>query len=1092
MAVVLPTTGLAENFDARSVPTGSLITGTNARMHRQGRYSRRNGVELLTNQTEAGTMQGVTSAFETLAVRGDEPVLIQADGLRAYSRNADKFIRKGPGIVCNVDEVPIVAASSAQNLSSLGVWKSAHNLDCAAGGGFRAYVWVAQNATSPIVSASTNFAVTSGDASFAVVESATGQVVFNQPAFVSNVQSVRVVYLSTHGIFVVVYQDATSSILYGRSFSPSGTITPSDFLAAATIYNTSAVGNFDACECVGEGGYFYIAYQDANFINAMKVTPAGSPIGTSYTFVADTGGGVAAADMQAVSISAVKSEGVFVVEAHDVGGTDQLWGHTFNEPVTGGASVGDAMLETAPSVTAKYVISGSCRLTATPTWALCYTVAEPNNTLVTYGPQTRVMTVSQTPAVLTGGTTRATPWAVLQSRPRIVNSKLQAWLLCTASGINFFDGTLLQPDGVPPIYFETMALCDMRYADAVTPPYPGFGTNAAAIPIASALQGRSDIGVGVQTMTTQDVFFQSSPCSFANDATLGVNFAAHGELSGGNLATVMSLHTIASPSEGWDGTATAFQVGNVLAYGGGLPGLYDGETSGEFGFMHTPRSFVDGAVVAGGALVVTDGGANSYNYTYKFCFARTLSDGSVVRSPMSGRAGPFVLTGGNQTITLIVPMLGMSAWFDPSQTGSSYHAGTSVEIYRAVGLSPTAGTAVPSNVFSLYTKLPVVQTGLSLSYSWSDNGGILVSPGTAEPYDDLLRIQPPAFRHMCLHRNRIFGATNDALYFSSEVVKGELPIFAAEFTVPVPGGGVTGIISLDDKLIIFSRFAIWALTGNGPSLTLLDNDYGTPFQVSTDLGCLQAKSLIKTPFGIAFRSKAGLYLLDRGLTVTFAGEPVQDTLAVGDVVTDAILHGDDRLIYFATSTQRIVFDYSARAWFNDTFHANIAAPYRMAIGRDGTLYSLHPNGVFTQSTTNFFDTEADGVTKRWVSRTLLFGRFSTSGLDGWQRSRSIDCLFVRKGNCVTTISLLTGLQSALDKTETISEAGLAAKAPTNGLVFEQEATTNYPFGSSLQVKVEDSGPVTISDTGEGLWFIGLTFDFELVNGKSRKDQNYKG
>lgn len=1092
LSAMAPSTGLAEHLDARHVPNTALLTAQNLRLDRKGRYAKRKGVAPFCTADESGAMSGAGEGFEVLATRDKELVHISADGLRSRSSVANAFVRRGPGIQGNIEELAVSKAEDGTATRDL--YKSAHNIDCASGGGFRAYVWNTQETVVPITPVN-GFLTPKGSASLVVVESATGQVVFRRQLYLPDVTQARVVYLSTLNRFVVVFQYGNQ--IYAQTFDPTGVIDSASLLAPVSVVTIATPTNplFDACECENEGGYFYVATQDSGVISATKVTPTGSPVGTTYSMAGAISLAVPTSQKFALSMCATKSESVVVMASFDDAGTNKLWMHRFAEPTAGGTSVYDGLVATAPTTTTKFVVSGCCRISASRA-VVCYSEYERNDALLTYGPVTCTATVDTSAvggsAVVRSGSDRATPWTLLVSRPVLVSGKVHAWLNCHAPGVSAVIALGANSD-TSDVTFQTMALCDMRYDAELTDTSPFTGTNAAALPIGAALCGTAGWLATPRGDSIADGFLQTLPTTTPYDAVRGDRFIAYPGLVAGTTYAVTSLHHITTFSRQWAGTAQAFQVGPHLVYGGALPGVYDGAKSGELGFLFTPWSVTRKERIAGGDLPATDGGTNSYTYSYKYCFARTLSDGSIVRSPMSNSTTASYVAGANLSIEIHVPMVGLSAWFDPAQDGTSYDPGTCLEIYRSVGLSPTAGPPIGSNTFTLYARVISFQEKSNRVYRFVDDGSIERPNGAAEPFDDLLRIQPPSFVHTILHENRIWGIHGDLLYFSSEVTPAELPIFAAEFTIPVPGGSPTALGSLDDKLIIFSRKGIYELAGHGPSLTLLDNDFGAPRQVSTDSGCLDPKSVVKTPFGVGYRSNAGLCLLDRGLNVNFSGLPVQDTLDDDDIILDSAIDGDQMLLYFLTENYRLVFDYLENAWFKDVFETGVGAPKRVAVSREGAVYTLHATGAFAQSAVSF-DTSAASA-NLWVYSEMIFGRFSSAGLEGWQRFRSADCLFLRRGACTLTMQYMSGYQAAVDTDHPYTEADVVARAPTVGYIFAQQISSNAPMDVSGQIRIADGPPAIIGasgDAGEGLWFLGMTIDFEAVSGTNRTTALYQG
>ena len=1087
---VTPGTGLNQEVDERSLPAGALLVGENVRLDRQGRWSKRRGVAPLTNTTESGTIAQLGDFRESLSTRRDEVVFVDKDWLRTYDPITGKLIKRGAGVACNIDSIPVY--KGGDGFATRDYYKDAHNIDVATGAGYRVYVWMSVDSVNAHPRFGGDFLTSNGAISLAVVNAADDTIAFKLSSFAYDVTAVRVVYLSTENIFVLIYDDNGSGDIMARTFNPSGVLSVASLYSPDTLLTVANPGRlFEAAECVGEGDYFYLVTQDgaSHDLSLHKITPNGSPAGTTFAVNTTASGTTPNAQHFAMSLFAVKNESVCVVTGADNAGTDQLSFYRHVESTN--AFVGRWTLANAASATAKFVVSSGCK-TISNRAAIIYTEYEVDNTLNTYGPVTRVVTVDTSitntgvTVVTRAGSECVTPWTVVVSRPIFLNSKLYAWLSACGPGIselynsaaNGYTNASAADIGGSQAFF-TMALCDMRFDQDDLPADPfGTVTTAAATPIGAIMPGSAAYPIVARMVPVSESFLQTLPVSFKYDATSGTYFSAYnGRVSGDDYTVVFSNHVItADPTLRFGGTNATVEFARCLALGGGLPSYYDGSRSGECGFLNQPWSMISAALDAGGDLT------DAEYYAYKFCFLLTLRDGSVLRSPMSLPTQAFVPGAGNNLVQMLIPFVGLSAWNLPMD-GTSYEPSIQVEIYRAHGIG------APSTSFKLYSRFTSYQTN-ETCFSFQDDGSVLFPPNVLDPgLSEVESFQPPALRHICMHKNRLFGITENRLFFTEEIGDGIVPRWSPNFTVEVPGGRLVAIASMDDNLILFSDNAIWRMGGFGPSLSGLDSDYATPIPVTSDLGCTEPKSIVLTPFGIGFRSRAGIYLLSRGLKVEFSGVSVQDLLTKDVRILDAKLHGVEQYIYFLTPTFRLVLDYRTASWFKDTFHANIGPPYRHVITSSGTLLSVHSGGIFSAHSTNCFDTETGG-TKRWATMSFSSGYFGDSGSEGWQHVRNVLVSMVRKSACSFQMKLRVNYSSADDSTgETMDVTTLAS---ADGVYFSKMLTVDTPYNRAVQLVFSDIAPATISDTGEGVWVTGFTYDYESQSGPAREVQERMG
>jgi hypothetical protein len=90
------------------------------------------------------------------------------------------------------------------------------------------------------------------------------------------------------------------------------------------------------------------------------------------------------------------------------------------------------------------------------------------------------------------------------------------------------------------------------------------------------------------------------------------------------------------------------------------------------------------------------------------------------------------------------------------------------------------------------------------------------------------------------------GENPYALYFSKLIVEGYGISWADELVRPVNGGfgEITGLVQMDDKLVIFQKRAISIVSGAGLDNTGNGVDFGDVVQIATDVGCTTPASIV--------------------------------------------------------------------------------------------------------------------------------------------------------------------------------------------------------------------------------------------------------
>ena len=185
-------------------------------------------------------------------------------------------------------------------------------------------------------------------------------------------------------------------------------------------------------------------------------------------------------------------------------------------------------------------------------------------------------------------------------------------------------------------------------------------------------------------------------------------------------------------------------------------------------------------------------------------------------------------------------------------------------------------------------------------------------------------IPPGAVDGVVVHRGRLWAidaANKLRLWFSRQVQTGAPVEFsdALYLDVDARGGDVVGLASLDDKLIIFKRGQIFFVAGQGPDATGSLNDFSDAVLVTTDVGCLDARSIVTTPAGLMFQTSKGIYLLNRSLEVSYVGADVE--AYNGATVESSQLITTTNQVRFVLSTGvALVYDYLVGQWSVFTNH----------------------------------------------------------------------------------------------------------------------------------------------------------------------------
>lgn len=418
------------------------------------------------------------------------------------------------------------------------------------------------------------------------------------------------------------------------------------------------------------------------------------------------------------------------------------------------------------------------------------------------------------------------------------------------------------------------------------------------------------------------------------------------------------------------GLSSPKRVGDNLHIPGGVVRAYAGEGTfnvlAEAGFFLFPETPTLAQNAGAGNLTLL--GAYQYLAVYSFTDAK----GQNHRSAPSAIAS-VTMTGANQRVDVTVPTLRVSA-----KIGAFAGAGNlGIEIYR----TQASGT-VFYRISQQTLNDPTVDTVLV-----QDTASDVTVGANDEVYTTgkvLPHISPPSAKLMESWRNRLFLAGTEnplEVWPSNEYATGEGVSFsdALVVTMEADGGPITALCEMDDRLLIFKRNAIYALGGNGPTLTGA-NTYEQPVRVCSFVGAIGQGGVVKTRDGVMFQSARGIYLYNRGGETVYAGAGVESSNATTQLGA-CVLENEEQVRWVNASGVTQVYHYGHRdengigLWTQ--FTGQVAVD---CIMWNGTFAYLQSDGTVVEETVGVY-VDPGAVTYnvaarvQWINLTQFFGRF---------------------------------------------------------------------------------------------------------------------
>lgn len=367
-------------------------------------------------------------------------------------------------------------------------------------------------------------------------------------------------------------------------------------------------------------------------------------------------------------------------------------------------------------------------------------------------------------------------------------------------------------------------------------------------------------------------------------------------------------------------------AGRTLYVGGAVVSAYDG-----VGFVESAPFYApdwESTETLHSQSTAGVGGMANGTYSYLFWYEATLANGEVIRGPVS-KPYAVTVTGSNDRVTISVPTLRTSAW------GRS---GAARENLRVCAARSLAGDA---SAYYRITSLNPSTTGLANGYVTNSQFADTVT--LIDEYSDAtLALQEPHYTTggvpsndpiapsgvLAEGKGRVFfGDASDpsVVYYSQERADSYAIECSPELRLQVPpsGGAVTAIGTLDDAMIIFKRSAIYMVTGPGPLANpAAGGSWDTPALVTSDVGCIDQRSLVTTPTGLMFQSAKGIFQIDRGRQVSYVGAPVE-AYNTQRIARATLVEDTTQVRFLTDSGSTLLYDYLFGQWSTFTNHEGI-------------------------------------------------------------------------------------------------------------------------------------------------------------------------
>lgn len=424
----------------------------------------------------------------------------------------------------------------------------------------------------------------------------------------------------------------------------------------------------------------------------------------------------------------------------------------------------------------------------------------------------------------------------------------------------------------------------------------------------------------------------------------------------------------------------SLEIGGSLQASGGMLWQYDGVKVREHGFNVWPEDIKSSSVTSMGQM-------EDQKYFYSVIYEWTDAAGLIHRSAPSVPLEVDLTSGSgdDSQVILHIPTLRQTYKTDNKVRIVVYRWSTGAQTYYQVSsMDDTTG----SNALTINdtTVDSVDFTDVLADADIIGNNILYTTGGVIE------NIAAPSPSAMCLFQSRYFmidAENKNLIWFSKQVIQNtpvEMSDLLTLFIAPTTGaqgstGDCTAISSMDDKLIVFKKDAIYYINGTGPDNTGANGTFSDPVFITGTVGCDNPQSIVLTPTGIMFQSDKGIWQLGRDLQTTYIGAPVEDFTE--DRVTSALtVPGTNQVRFTLDGTEAIMYDYYYQQWGN---WVNIAAQSSVVF-EDLHTYLNNYGQIVQETPDRYLDYSQP------VLMSFKTGWYNVAGLQGFQRFYELQLL----------------------------------------------------------------------------------------------------
>lgn len=458
------------------------------------------------------------------------------------------------------------------------------------------------------------------------------------------------------------------------------------------------------------------------------------------------------------------------------------------------------------------------------------------------------------------------------------------------------------------------------------------------------------------------------------------------------------------------------QLGGELLICGGYVSSYDGSLVSEKNFHVYPR-------MSAGTTSTTSGSLDNAIYQYLAVYEWHDSEGNFHRSAPSV---PITVdhsasgTGTNRSVDVTCRNY---------RFGDKADSDVLIKIYRTEG---------GGSVF--YYLRTTTNDSSATNYTFTDSTGDTALLDNALLYTEggvLDNIAPPPAERITVFKDRLWLGrleTEGKIYYSKTKSASISAEFSDDLILSIENQGkrVTGLTSIDDKLICTKDDRFYFTYGDGPADTGFNGSFA-PFEIrNSDTGCSEGKSLVRVPNGIMMKTLKGIYLIDSNLNTSYIGDAVEDFNT--ETITSGVMDEKKNRVRFTTEDGNLLeWDYYYQRWYTqtglDAYDATVWENNYVILRKTAADVIKEVVGTYTDDSVDYLMKIETG----WIS---------LAGITQFQRIYKLFFLGERKDSHTFKVSVAYDYDSTY-----VDEKSIAVDT-----VLDDGASGYYPFRIEVPLK----------------------------------------